>query len=109
MTPRQQGRSSPAPKWLRFVLKADRAGSSWYIGTGLFFAPVLAIASPWPALTTALWVLIALAGLWLGLLGLAMATGLAMVLRTGAELPEEYWRSVFDYRPAARTSAKPAA
>ena len=36
------------PRWLRFVLKSDRAGSSWYIGTGFFFAPVLAVLSPWP-------------------------------------------------------------
>ena len=55
------------------------------------------MVSPWPALTTALWVVIALAGLWLGLLGIAMATGLAMVLRSGAEIPEDYWRSIIDY------------
>jgi hypothetical protein len=88
------------PRWLRFVLKSDRAGSSWYVGMGFFFAPVLAIMSPWPALTTALWIVIALTGLWLGLLGIAMAIGLAMVLRTGAEIPEDYWRSIIDY-PAA--------
>ena len=85
------------PGWLRFVLKSDRAGSSWYIGTGFFFAPVLAVLSPWPALTAVLWTLIALAGLWLGLLGIAMATGLAMVLRTGREIPEDYWRGILDY------------
>jgi hypothetical protein len=44
-----------------------------------------------------LWWIIGLFGLWLGLLGIAMATGLAMVLRTGAEIPEEYWRSIIDY------------
>jgi hypothetical protein len=88
------------PRWLRFVLKSDRAGSSWYVGMGFFFAPVLAIMSPWPALTTALWIVIALTGLWLGLLGIAMATGLAMVLRTGAEIPEDYWRSIIDYPSA---------
>ena len=87
----------PIPRWLRFVLKSDRAGSSAYIGAGFFFAPVLAVLSPWPAVTAALWVLIALFGLWLGLLGIAMATGLAMVLRAGAEIPEDYWRSIFDY------------
>ena len=75
------------PRWLRFVLKSDRAGSSWYVGVGFFFAPALTIVSPWPALTTVLWAIIALAGLWLGLLGIAMATGLAMVLRTGARDP----------------------
>jgi hypothetical protein len=58
--------------------------------------------SPWPALTSACWVIIGLAGLWLGLLGIAMATGLAMVLRTGAEIPEDYWRSIIDYPATAR-------
>jgi hypothetical protein len=90
-------RTSPIPRWLRFVLISDRAGSAWYIGLGFFFAPALIMVSPWPALTTVLWVLISLAGLWLGLLGVAMATGLAMVMRTGAEIPEHYWRSVIDY------------
>lgn len=78
---------------------SDRAGSSWYVGTGFFFAPVLALVSPWPAVTTALWVVIALVGLWLGLLGIAMATGLAMVLRSGAEISEEYWWSILDKPP----------
>lgn len=86
------------PKWLRFVLKSDRAGSSWYIGTGFFFAPVLALVAPWPEVRTALWVLIAAAGLWLGLLGIAMASGLAMMLRDGRDIPEDYWRSMLDYR-----------
>jgi hypothetical protein len=94
---------TPIPAWLRFVLKSDRAGSAWYIGTGFFFAPALALVSPWPTFTTVLWVLIALAGLWLGLLGIAMATGLAMVLRSGGEVPEDYWRSILDYpRDGAR-------
>lgn len=87
------------PAWLRFVLKSDRAGSSWYIGLGFFFAPALIVVSPWQALTTTLWIVIALAGLWLGLLGIAMATGLAIVLRSGAEIPEDYWRSILDYPP----------
>ncbi|TLH61551.1 hypothetical protein C1S81_07220 [Mycolicibacterium neoaurum] len=95
------------PRWLRTVLRCDRAGSSWYIGAGFFFAPVLAIMSPWPALTAALWVLIALAGLWLGLLGIAMATGLALVLRRGAEIDEGYWRSVLDYPEPAIIGAQP--
>lgn len=90
---------TPIPGWLRFVLKSDRAGSAWYIGTGFFFAPALALVSPWPTFTTVLWVLIALAGLWLGLLGIAMAAGLAMVLRSGGEVPEDYWRSILDYHP----------
>ena len=95
------GVSSPipaaVPKWLRFVLISDRAGSSWYIGLGFFFAPVLAVLSPWPTATTVLWVAIGLFGLWLGLLGIAMATGLVMVLRANAEIPEDYWRSIIDY------------
>ena len=91
------------PGWLRFVLISDRAGSAWYIGAGFFFAPALAVLSPWPTVTAVCWVIIGLAGLWLGLLGIAMATGLAMVLRTGAEIPEAYWRSIIDY-PAATPS-----
>jgi hypothetical protein len=89
------------PGWLRTVLRCDRAGSSWYIGTGFFFAPLLILLSPWPALTAAAWVLIAAGGLWLGLLGVAMATGLAIVLRSGAEIPEDYWRGILDYPTAA--------
>jgi hypothetical protein len=93
------------PRWLRFVLISDRAGSAAYIGAGFFFAPVLAVLSPWPTVTTVCWVIIALAGLWLGLLGIAMAGGLAMVLRTGAEIPEDYWRSIIDYPASARPPA----
>jgi hypothetical protein len=78
-------------------MKSDRAGSAWYVGMGFFFAPALAIVSPWRALTTAMWIVIALAGLWLGLLGIAMATGLAIVLRSNREIPEDYWRSIIDY------------
>lgn len=88
------------PRWLRFVLRSDRAGSAAYVGFGFFFAPALLLVSPWPELTTALWIVIALAGLWLGLLGIAMATGLAIVLRSGAEIPEDYWRSIIDYPEA---------
>ncbi|MDH6194230.1 hypothetical protein M2272_000851 [Mycobacterium frederiksbergense] len=88
------------PRWLRFVLAADRAGSAAYVGAGFFFAPVLAMVSPWPALTTVLWIAIAAAGLWLGLLGIAMATGLAMALRSNIEIPEDYWRSIIDYPSA---------
>jgi hypothetical protein len=93
--------AAPIPRWLRFVLAADRGGSAAYVGAGFFFAPVLAVVSPWPVVTTVLWVVIALFGLWLGLLGIAMATGLAIVLRAGAEIPEDYWRSIIDY-PDAR-------
>jgi hypothetical protein len=88
---------SSIPRWLHLVLRFDRAGSSWYIGTGFFFAPILALLSPWPAVTTVLWAVIAVTGLWLGLLGIAMATGLAVVLRSGEEIPEDYWRSIIDY------------
>ena len=92
-----QAADSPIPRWLRFVLASDRAGSAWYIGLGFFFAPVLAALSPWPMVTTILWWLIGLAGLWLGLLGIAMATGLARVLRSGNEIPEDYWRTLVNY------------
>lgn len=90
------GTGAPIPRWLRYVLMADRTGSAWYVGTGFFFAPVLAAVSPWPAVTTVLWILIAIAGLWLGLLGIAMATGLAMVLRSNVDISEDYWRSIID-------------
>jgi hypothetical protein len=90
------------PRWLRVVLIADRSGSAAYIGTGFFFAPVLAVVSPWPTVTAVCWVTIGLAGLWLGLLGIAMATGLAMVLRSNTEIPEDYWRSIIDY-PTSET------
>jgi hypothetical protein len=95
------------PKWLRFVLISDRAGSAWYIGAGFFFAPMLAVLSPWPTLTAVCWVVIGLAGLWLGLLGIAMATGLAIVLRAGVEIPEDYWRSIIDYPTTAQPPASP--
>ena len=78
-------------------MKADRAGSSWYVGAGFFFAPLLALAAPWHAATVAIWVLVGLAGLWLGLLGIAMATGLALALRSNTEISEDYWRSIVDY------------
>jgi hypothetical protein len=85
------------PRWLRFVLMSDRAGSAWFIGAGFFFAPVLAVLSPWPTITAILWAVIAVSGLWLGLLGIAMATGLAIVLKSGEEISEDYWRSIIDY------------
>ena len=92
-----QPAEAPIPRWLRFVLASDRAGSAWYIGTGFFFAPILAVLSPWPTVTAALWGVIALAGLWLGLLGIAMAVGLARILRSGNEIPEDYWRGLVKY------------
>ena len=87
----------PIPRWLHVVLICDRAGSSWYIGTGFFFAPLLVLLSPWPTVTTVAWVAIALAGLWLGLLGIAMATGLALAMRSNVEIGEDYWRSIVNY------------
>ena len=98
-----RGRDSAIPRWLRFVLMSDRAGSAWFIGTGFFFAPVLAVVSPWPTITAILWAVIAISGLWLGLLGIAMATGLAMVLKSGEEIGEDYWRSIIDY-PTAKSA-----
>lgn len=95
------------PRWLRVVMASDRAGSAWYIGAGFFFAPVLAVVSPWPTLTAVLWLLIGLAGLWLGVLGIAMATGLAMVLRSDTEIPEDYWRSLIDYPPTKPVAQQP--
>ena len=94
---RGQHAQSPVPRWLRFVLASDRTGSAWYIGTGFFFAPVLAVLSPWPDVTAVLWGIIALVGLWLGLLGIAMAVGLGRILRSGGEIPEEYWRRLVNY------------
>jgi hypothetical protein len=94
---RPQPAEAPVPRWLRFVLASDRAGSAWYIGTGFLFAPVLAVLSPWPAVTAVLSGIIGLAGLWLGLLGAAMAVGLARILRSGAEIPEDYWRTLVNY------------
>jgi hypothetical protein len=84
----------PVPRWVHAVLVCDRAGSSWYIGLGFFFAPLLAVLSPWPTVTAVLWAVIALFGLWLGLLGIAMATGLALVMRANTEIPEQYWRAM---------------
>ena len=90
------------PRWLRFVLVCDRAGSSWYIGLGFFFAPALALVSPWAAVTTALWVLIGLAAVWLALLGVAMAVGLAAAMRSNTTIDEEFWRSIVDYPAGGR-------
>ena len=96
--------AQPIPRWLELVMKADRAGSSWYVGTGFFFAPVLALVVPWHAVTVAIWAAVALAGLWLGVLGIAMATGLALVLRSNIEIPESYWRTIVDYPATPRST-----
>jgi hypothetical protein len=97
MTGQAQPATVPVPRWLRLVMASDRAGSAWYIGTGFFFAPALAMVSPWPTLTAVLWAIIGLTGLWLGLLGVAMAVGLARVLRSGGEISEDYWRTLVNY------------
>jgi hypothetical protein len=89
----------PVPGWLRLVLKSDRAGSAWFVGTGFFLAPLLALVTPWPTLTVVIWVIIGLTGLWLGLLGVAMATGLAIVMRANIEIPEAFWRSIVNAGP----------
>ena len=101
--PGQQPANSSIPRWLRFVLNSDRAGSAWFIGTGsssLLRSRCCRRGRHSPGL----WVVIAVAGLWLGVLGIAMATGLAMVLRSGGEIPEDYWRSIVDY-PRVSTHA----
>ncbi|OZG30335.1 hypothetical protein BH683_004715 [Williamsia sp. 1138] len=87
------------PRWLRAVLIMDRARSSWYVGTGFAFAPLLIILDPWRPLVVAAWIAIGLFGLWLGILGICMATGLAIILRAGEQVPESYWRSVIDFPP----------
>ena len=87
----------PIPRWLHFVLISDRAGSSWYIGPGSSSRRCLCCcrrgrpSPPSPGWSSAI------AGLWLGLLGIAMATGLAMAMRSNVEIPEDYWRSLVDY------------
>ena len=78
------------PRWLRLVFASGRAGSAWYIGTGFFFAPVLAVLSPWPTVTAVLWAVIALPGILLCLLGIAMAVGLGRIMRYGNEIQEAY-------------------
>jgi hypothetical protein len=104
--------AASAPRWLQFVMKSDAAGSGWYVAAGFLFAPALALVSPWPDVTKVVWAVIALAGLSLGLLGIAMATGLAMVLRAGVELPEDYWQSILGYpkvtSPQTRPCSRPA-
>lgn len=86
-------------------MTSDAAGSSWYLGSSFLFAPILAVLSPWPTVTATLWWVIGMAGLCLGLLGIAMATGLARVLRSGVEIPEEYWRSMIHHPHEAPSPA----
>lgn len=94
----------PVPRWLRLVLICDRAGSAWYIGAGFFFAPVLAVVSPWPLLTTVAWARHRAGRTVARTAGRRVATGLAIVLRSNAEIPEDYGRSIIDY-PSATGAA----
>lgn len=86
--------SPPVPPWLLTVMRCDKAGSAWYIGAGFFFAPALVVLDPWPLARTVAWIVIAVTGLWLGILGIAMAIGLAIVLRRGQQLPNSFWRVI---------------
>jgi hypothetical protein len=85
------------PRWLYVVMTSDAIGTACYLGASFLFAPALIVLSPWPALTAIVWWIISVAGLCLGLLGIALATGLARVLRSGGEIPEEYWHSMIHY------------
>ncbi|WP_085947020.1 hypothetical protein [Gordonia soli] len=104
--PASMAPTASSPRWLTVVMRADRALSSWFIGAGLFFAPLLLILHPWPAAVVVAWTVISISGLWLGLLGVFMAAGLAQVLRSGEEISDEYWSMLLDYRrqPSAAKS-----
>lgn len=88
-----------SPRWLTIVMRCDRWGSYWYVAVGFFFAPALLILDPWSGAVMVAWILISLAGLWLGILGILMAAGLAMVLRAGEEISEEFWWSLLGRPP----------
>ncbi|ASR05497.1 hypothetical protein [Gordonia rubripertincta] len=90
--------TASTPRWLVAVARCDRALSSWFIGAGFFFAPLLIILDPWPFAVAVAWIAISLSGLWLGLLGAFMAAGLARVLRAGDVIPDEFWSGLLDYR-----------
>jgi hypothetical protein len=94
MSPTMSPNDPPVPRWLRIVLVSDYVGTAWYIVASVLFAPVLAALSPWPTVTTVLWWIIGVTGLMLGILGIAVTIGLAKILRSGAEIPEGYWRSI---------------
>lgn len=88
-----------SPRWLTIVMRCDRWGSYWFVAVGFFFAPLLIFLAPWSIAVTIAWTLISLSGLWLGVLGIFMAIGLARVLRAGEEIPEEYWWSLLGKPP----------
>ncbi|MEY1673089.1 hypothetical protein AB4Z55_02820 [Gordonia sp. ABKF26] len=90
--------TTSSPRWLTAVMRCDRALSSWFIGAGFFFAPILLMLDPWPVAVVIAWVTISVSGLWLGLLGVFMAAGLAQVLRAGEEIPDEFWSGLLEYR-----------
>ena len=95
--------TTSSPRWLTAVMRCDRALSSWFIGAGFFFAPILLILDPWPVAVVIAWVTISVSGLWLGLLGVLMAAGLAQVLRAGEEIPDEFWSGLLEYRSRGPT------
>ncbi|GAA1893779.1 hypothetical protein [Williamsia serinedens] len=92
------------PRWLRPVMIADRTLSAWFVGCGFGFAPLLLALTHAPWATALAVTAIAVAGLWLGLLGIGMAWGLAQVLRAGDELPHQYWASIIEMPPPAAGS-----
>lgn len=95
------------PRWLRPVMVADRTLSAWFVGCGFGFAPLLLALTHAPWATALAVTVIAVAGLWLGLLGIGMAWGLAHVLRAGDELPHEYWASIIEMpTPSARCDGR---
>ncbi|MEO9329561.1 hypothetical protein [Gordonia aurantiaca] len=94
---------TPTPRWLSVVMRCDKELSFWFVAAGFFFAPLLLVLDPWPMARTIAVVAISLAGLWLGLLGVFMAAGLARVLRAGHELPDEYWARLLGYPDRPRT------
>ncbi|GAA3705200.1 hypothetical protein [Gordonia hankookensis] len=93
--------TASSPRWLTVVMRCDRWGSYWFVAVGFFFAPILLILAPWSFAVAIAWTLISLSGLWLGILGIFMAIGLAKVLRAGEEIPEEYWWSLLGKPPPA--------
>ena len=93
-----------APRWLRAVILSDKHLSAAYVGGAFTFAPILLAIDPWPPLVVVATVLIATAALWLGILGLLMALGLALVLRSGDQMPDAYWDSVLTEPTATRGS-----
>ena len=97
--------TASSPRWLTIVMRCDRWGSYWFVAVGFFFAPLLIFLAPWSFAVAIAWTLISLSGLWLGVLGIFMAIGLAKVLRAGEEIPEEYWWSLLGQAPPSSSSS----